>query len=64
MNGELEAPQRLKEVVGDRGRRRIHGIHLILFAILTGALAGVQRLAHLERMKDDAVVLKFLRMPS
>jgi hypothetical protein len=61
----LGLPAHLKAAIGaDPARRRVHGVHLVLFAFVVGALGGVQRLAHLEWMKDDIVLLKYLRLGS
>ena len=64
LSGELQLPREFREVVGATGRRRRHPVHKVLFAFLVGALAGVQRLAHLEWLRGDAVMLKFLRLGS
>jgi len=64
MSEELELPQQLKEVIDEPAGRRKYQVHLLLFAFLTGAAVGVWRLAHLEWLRGDAVILKFLRLPS
>jgi hypothetical protein len=63
-DGVLELPSRLRDVVQYDGRGRKYGIHLLLFAFMVGALGGVERMAHLEWLKGDSVVEKFLRLPS
>ena len=60
----LELPLKLDLVVDYEGRKRPYGIHHILFAFVIGALVGVERLAHIEWLNGDAVLLKFLRLPS
>jgi len=61
----LGLPAHLKAAIGaDSALRRVHAVHLVLFAFVVGALGGVQRLAHLEWMKDDIVLLKYLRLGS
>lgn len=60
----LELPQRLLEVVDPTKGDRKYKVHLVLFAFLVGALAGVCRLTHLEWLRGDAVIEKFLRLPS
>lgn len=65
MTEVLRLPQQLGVAIGpDTARRRVHAVHQVLFAFVVGALGGVQRLAHLEWMKDDIVLLKFLRLGS
>ena len=64
LNNVIELPQRLFHVVNYDGRKRKYGIHLVLFAFVVGALIGVERLAHLEFLRGDAVLLKFLRLPA
>lgn len=61
---ELRLVSRLRQVVGYRGRKRRYAVHLVLFAFVAGALLGVERMAHLEWLRDDAVLLKWLRLPS
>jgi hypothetical protein len=63
-NEVVELPALLREAVPTPGRRRIYAVHLVLYAFVMGALLGVQRLAHLDWLRGDAVVLKFLRLPS
>jgi hypothetical protein len=64
INESLELPARLAAVVDCQGRSRIFAIHNVLLAFLVGSLIGVERLAHLEWLRGDAVLLKFLRMPA
>lgn len=66
MNENLGLPKLLLRAIGpDAARaRRTHGVHLVLFAFVVGALAGVERLAHLEWLRDDFVLLKYLRLGS
>ena len=59
----LGIPSALRRVAGKPDRRRTYARHHVLFAFLAGALTGVHRLAHLEWLRDDAVLLKFLRLP-
>ena len=61
---ELDLQQRLLDVVDPTKGERKYKVHLVLFAFLIGALAGVWRLTHLEWLRGDAVVEKFLRLPS
>lgn len=63
MTERLELPQRLALVVGDTGRRRRYAVHHVLFAFLAASLAGFEKLTHLEFLRGDAVVEKFLRLP-
>ncbi len=53
----------LRRVLPPDGKRRVFPQHLVLFAFLVGAVAGVHRLAHIEWLRGDAVLLKFLRLP-
>ena len=64
LNEVLEIPSRLSIVVDYRGRKRKHAIHHALFAFLVGSLMGIRKLAHLEATAGDAVLQKFLRLPS
>ena len=64
MTGELRLISRLRDVVRYRGRRRLYAPHLVLFGFVVGVLVGVERMAHLEWLRDDAVLLKWLRLPS
>lgn len=61
-NEQLELPQRLAAAVPASGRRRRHPVHLVLYAFLIGALLGIEKLAHLEWLRGDCVVEKFLRL--
>ncbi len=64
LDEQLEIPARLKHVVAYNGRRRRYAVHLVLYAFVVTALAGVVRLAHIEALSGDPVLLKFLRLPS
>lgn len=61
MTESLGIPSLLARVARYRGRRRVHAPHLVLFAFVVAALAGVERLAHLDWLRDDAVLVKYLR---
>ena len=63
MSDKLDIVQRLCWIVGHDGARRVYARHLVLFTFMVGSLVGVHRLAHLEWLRDDAVLLKFLRLP-
>jgi len=63
MTEELGLVSWFRDIVRYRGRRRRYAVHLILFAFVVGALVGVRRMAHLEWLRDDAVLLKWLRLP-
>lgn len=63
-NEALELPARLRLAVPPRGRKRVYAVHLVLYAFLMASLAGIERLAHLEWLQGDAVILKFLRLPA
>lgn len=60
---KLDIVAQLKKVAPPIGRNRVFAVHIVLFAFMIGALAGVHRLAHLEWLRGDAVLLKFLRLP-
>ena len=62
MTENLQIPDLLKKVVGYRGRRRVHQPHLVLFAFIVASLAGVARLAHLDWLRDDIALVKYLRL--
>jgi len=63
MSQQLDLVTRLREIVGWVGRERTHPIHLVLLAFVVGALAGVERMAHLdEALRGDPVLVKFLRL--
>jgi len=65
MTEVLRLPQLLQTAVGpDAAKRRVHAIPLVLHAFVVGALAGVERMAHLEWLRGDVVLLKFLRLGS
>lgn len=59
---KLHLVRALGEVVGSPSGKRKHLVHLVLFAFVVGALAGMARIAHLEWLRDDAVMLKFVRL--
>lgn len=61
MTEVLGIPRLLKKVVNHRGRRRVHAPHLVLFGFIVAALAGVERLAHLDWLRDDVALVKYLR---
>jgi len=63
MGDILDIPQRLVSIAGKGDRRRLFAIHLVLYAFLVGSLTGVHRLAHLEWLRGDPVLLKYLRLP-
>lgn len=62
LNEVLELPQRLLQAVPTEGRARKHPVHLVLYAFLVGSLLGIEKLAHLEWLRGDSVVEKFLRL--
>jgi hypothetical protein len=63
MSQQLDLVTRLRAIVGWVGRERTHPIHLVLQAFVVGALAGVERMAHLdEALRGDPVLVKFLRL--
>ena len=64
MTGVLELPQALARVVDATKGERRYAVHLVLFAFLGGALAGTWQLTHLEWLRGDALVGKFLRLPA
>ena len=39
-------------------------MHLVLYAFVIAALLGIERLAHLDWLQGDSVILKFLRLPA
>jgi len=61
--GKLDIIAGLRRAVPADGKKRVFAVHLVLFSFMVGALAGAHRLAHLEWLKGDAVLLKFLRLP-
>ena len=63
-NLELSKPLLLAIGPDPARGRRTHAVHLVLFAFVVGAIAGVERLAHLEWLRDDFVLLKYLRLGS
>lgn len=60
----LDLPGLLMAVAPRRGRKRVHGVHHVLFAFLVSAVLGAQRLAHLDWCAGDALLLKMLRLSS
>ena len=62
MTNQLRVPQVLKDVVGYVATPRVHAPHLVLFAFVVGALAGIERLAHLEWLGNDVALIKYLRL--
>jgi len=64
LNEGLELPQLLAIAVPTEGRARRYPVHLVLYAFLVGSLLGVAKLAHLEWLRGDAVVEKFIRLPA
>ncbi len=63
LSQKLNIVSRLSTLFKADGVRRIYPRHLILFAFMVGSLLGVHRLAHLEALRGDPVLLKFLRLP-
>ena len=53
----------LQKVAPPDGKRRVFAQHLVLLAFLASAVLGEHRLAHVEDLKGDAVLGKFLRLP-
>ena len=64
MTQDLRLVPALRDVVRYRGRRRVYAPHLLLFSFVAGVLLGVERMAHLEWLRDDAVLIKWLRLPA
>lgn len=64
MSEVLRLPSRLAATLDTKGRRRRHPVHHVLYAFVVGALVGTERLAHLEWLRDDIVLLKYLRLAS
>lgn len=62
MTEQLQLPAVLKRVVGYRGRARVHAPHVVLFAFVVTALAGVERLAHLDWLRDDIALVRYCRL--
>ena len=60
---KLDIGQALLRVAPRDGFRRVYARHLVLFAFMVAALVGEHRLAHVEALRGDAVLLKFLRLP-
>lgn len=64
LDEQLGLPRQLGWAVPAEGRARRHAVHHVLFAFLVGSLLGIAKLAHLEWLSGDAVLLKFLRLTS
>lgn len=62
MTEQLRIPGLLKRAVGYRGRARIHAPHVVLFAFVIAALAGIERLAHLDWLRDDIALVRYCRL--
>jgi len=63
MSETLLLPELLRQAVGpNEGRRRLHPVPRVLFAFVVGALAGISRMAHLEWLRDDVALQKYLRL--
>lgn len=62
MTEQLGIPAALKSIVRYRGRTRVHAPHLVLFAFVVAALAGIERLAHLDWLRDDIALVKYCRL--
>ena len=62
LNERLELPQQLGIAVPTTGRARRYPVHLVLYAFLVGSLLGIAKLAHLEWLRGDAVLEKFMRL--
>lgn len=62
MTEQLRIPERLQKVAGYRGRSRVHAPHVVLFAFVVAALAGVERLAHLDWLRDDIALVRYCRL--
>jgi len=62
MAEQLQIPAVLKRVVGYRGRARVHAPHVVLFAFVGAALAGIERLAHLDWLRDDIALVRYCRL--
>ncbi len=60
---KLDIVAGLSRVIGRPTGKRVYARHLVLFAFVVGALTGTHRLAHLEWLRGDSVLLKFLRLP-
>jgi hypothetical protein len=60
---KLDIVAALARAVGRDGKKRVYARHLVLFAFVVGALTGTHRLAHLEWLRGDAMLLEFLRLP-
>jgi hypothetical protein len=65
MSDDVGIPRLLQVAVGtDAAKRRLYPVYLVLQAFVVGALAGTARMAHLEWLRDDMVLLKYLRLGS
>jgi hypothetical protein len=62
LDERLELPQRLGIAVPTEGRARRYPVHRVLYAFLVGSLLGVAKVAHLEWLRGDAVLEKFVRL--
>lgn len=62
MADQLGLVTRLRGIIGRGGRKRVHPVHHVLFAFIVAALAGVERLAHLECLRGDLLLAKVLRL--
>ena len=60
---DLGVAPALRRVAPPDGRRRDFAQHLVLLAVLVGAVVGEHRLAHVADLRGDAVFTKFLRLP-
>ena len=63
VNEKLDIGRELLAIAPRDGRLRVFARHLVLLAFLTCALVGEHRLAHIEALRGDAVLLKLLRLP-
>lgn len=60
---KLDIGPSLLKVTPRDGRLRVYARHRVLFAFMVAALLGEHRLAHVEALRGDAVLRKFLRLP-
>jgi len=63
MEEKLDIGGGLRKVAPRDGVRRVYARHLVLLAFMVAALIGEHRLAHVEALRGDAVLMKFLRLP-
>ena len=63
LSGPLGLLERLSWVVGSDDRKLTYAVHIVYMAFMVAALGGAQRLAHVEWLAGDAVLVKFLRLP-